>query len=292
MGESREQLMQFVAEDTKKYKGIMVPVKVNALSRLVIHDLPINKLHPNPEDEFCIPEVGPNYTIIRNYEEHFRECIALDNYAFDEPLVVEKVRPDGYMLLNGHHRWAAARNVGMKKVPCKIANVTHESDIKKMIGESTRNKRVTFDLDEVVFASDENLYEKKPFALFKPRYKDDIRLGAPALFNYFNQRGYDVWVFTSKYYSMEHIRAIFRKYNANVDGIITGAKTKTTEGSEERKRISQMIAQKYTETVNVDNESIVRIISASKDFEQYTIKDKGHGWSAEIMDVVRTWPKE
>ena len=31
---------------------------------------------------------------------------------WEEPLIVEKVHPEGYMLLNGHHRWAAALKTG------------------------------------------------------------------------------------------------------------------------------------------------------------------------------------
>ena len=65
------------------------------------------------------------------------------------------------MLLNGHHRWAAALRLSIKKVPVCIVNGVYEADIKKIIETSTHEKRATLDLDEVVFAnSDEAKTEK------------------------------------------------------------------------------------------------------------------------------------
>ncbi|MCR4831375.1 MAG: hypothetical protein K5883_07980 [Pseudobutyrivibrio sp.] len=55
------------------------------------------------------------------------------------------------MILNGHHRWAVALRLGYSNIPVKIVNLTHESDIKQILSNSTHDKRVTMDLDEVVF---------------------------------------------------------------------------------------------------------------------------------------------
>ena len=34
--------------------------------------------------------------------------MSLPDELLEDPIVVEKVHPDGYMILNGHHRWAAS----------------------------------------------------------------------------------------------------------------------------------------------------------------------------------------
>ena len=144
-----------------KYKGVYVPVKAGLLRRFLITKLPPDKLHPNPDDEFCFPEIGPNYQIVSNYESEMRQfrndrmggSVYAHIGAFD-PLYVQKIRPDGYMILNGHHRWAAARRVGLKTVDVKIVDLTQQSDIKKMLSSARHDKRVTLDLDEVVFCSD------------------------------------------------------------------------------------------------------------------------------------------
>ena len=73
----------------------------------------------------------------------------MDQSIMDDPITVEKVHPDGYMILNGHHRWAAAMRVGIKMIPVKIVNLTNEVDIEKMLRASNNDKRATLDLDEV-----------------------------------------------------------------------------------------------------------------------------------------------
>ena len=53
-----------------------------------------------------------------------------------ESIMVQKIHPSGYMILNGHHRWAAALRLGIKRVPIKILNLTHEDDIINIIERS------------------------------------------------------------------------------------------------------------------------------------------------------------
>ena len=44
---------EFIAEEIKQYKGVYVPVKAGLLRRALIRWAPCDKLHPNPDDEFC-----------------------------------------------------------------------------------------------------------------------------------------------------------------------------------------------------------------------------------------------
>ena len=41
-----------------------------------------------------------------------------------EPLPVQKISPDGYLILNGHHRWAAAHLSGMKSIDVEIEDTS------------------------------------------------------------------------------------------------------------------------------------------------------------------------
>ncbi len=124
--ESSSELKKLLAEEVSKYKGIAIPVRVSWPHRVFTKTLPLTKLHPNPAVEFCFPEIGPNDSIISGYVKdfcRFREdnmgakmvrCNAL------EPIQVEKIKPNGYMILNGHHRWAAAMRAGQDKMPWKL----------------------------------------------------------------------------------------------------------------------------------------------------------------------------
>lgn len=152
------QFDQFLAEEVRKVQGIWYPVKPTLLSRIFVRHAPLRKLHPNPEDEFCRPDIGPNHAIISQYERDFVEfgpnkylSSSSSQVNASEPLEVQKIRPDGYMILNGHHRWAAASRVGIQRLRIHIINLTLKDDIERMLKTSRYDRRVTLDLDETVF---------------------------------------------------------------------------------------------------------------------------------------------
>ncbi len=90
------------------------------LDFLFIKKIDPNRMHPNPEDEFSMPEIGPNKSIIESYCQKIRFNQLHDFLIFEEPIVLRKL-PDGdFMLLNGHHRWAACIKMNVKKVRAVI----------------------------------------------------------------------------------------------------------------------------------------------------------------------------
>ena len=187
----------FLADEIAKQKGVYYPVKANMVERLSITTAPPKQLHPNPMDDFCRAEVGPSYLIINEYVKKIRDTPDFASSLFDEPILVEKVRPDGYRILNGHHRWAAALNVGVKKVPIDIVNLAHSTDIRKVLERSQHDRRVTFDMDEVILHPKGDVPMEEPLGFpYNIRYKKQkrIRLGVPALFDFLKKTGYDIYV--------------------------------------------------------------------------------------------------
>ena len=71
----------FLEKEIEKGKGVYFPATAGFLRRAFIKRLPCGALHPNPQDEFCSPEVGPNYEIISRYEQDFR--ILKDNQGYE-----------------------------------------------------------------------------------------------------------------------------------------------------------------------------------------------------------------
>ncbi len=63
MSESKTSFQVFLEDEINRYKGVYVPVKTAFLKRAFVRVTPMRKLHPNPEDEFCDPKIGPNYEI-------------------------------------------------------------------------------------------------------------------------------------------------------------------------------------------------------------------------------------
>ena len=227
MSESDKRLARLLSEELARYKSIYVPVKSSLLRRALIRKVRCKKLHPNPNDEFCLPEVGPNYAIISKYEQQFLSpktvgyTGGLKYSEDDEALTIERIRPDGYMILNGHHRWAAAYRIGKRRVPVKIVNLTHEEDILASLHKSSNTRRVTLDLDEVVFRNQKGAASEKqlPFPL-SLRFREPLRLGVPALFRFLKRNGYDVWVYTSKYASVDYLNHYFKAYRTWVSGVV------------------------------------------------------------------------
>ena len=288
MAENQTKFQVFLQEELDRYKGVYVPLKAGFLHRMLVKKAPCKMLHPNPEDVFCDPKVGPNYEIISRYEkEIWQEKRRSQQEYIKEPLIVEKMHPDGYMILNGHHRWAAAIRMALPTLPIKIVNLTHAIDIQRMIENAKHHKRVSLDLDEAVFLSDSNEQAEKTLSFpFNKLYRERLRRGVPALFHFLKANGYDIWVFTAKYYSMDYIQQYFKLFHLRIDGIVTGTCRKERSTEEEKKRLEALIANKYAETIHIDSNSLLRIHSATKDFEEFSLTGNPATWSQEVMEII------
>lgn len=117
-----DNLLDKVEEDLALYDGKRELVKAGFLERHFVKSAPPSKLHVNPEDEFCDPNIGPNNEILQKYSSGIRKNGYLGQPPFEEPIEVAKMKPEGYMILNGHHRWLAAVKKNLKKVPIEIVN--------------------------------------------------------------------------------------------------------------------------------------------------------------------------
>ena len=289
---ARSKFDEFIADEISKQKGVYLPVRAGLIERLFVRKAKCTDLHPNAEDEFSMPSVGPSYRIIGEYEKKFREALQFERRVFDEPLTVEKLRPNGYLLLNGHHRWAAAMRCNIKRVPIKIINVATESDIQKILEKSQHDKRVTLDLDEVVFRPENYEYLEKKFIFpLNLRMKQRIRLGIPALFYFLAKNGYDIWVYAADYYSIDDIQRFFRAYSVHVDGIITGVAKRDQNQTQSALRMEKLIANKYKKTLHIDNDLILVTHGKTGDFEELEIGSSEEEWAKKAISVIEEMEK-
>ena len=278
---------QKIAEDIRSQKGTMMPVKASLLERMLVRKAPCSILHPNADDEFTFDSVGPSYKIIGEYEEKFRFAIRHNQDVFDDALIVEKLHPKGYLLLNGHHRWAAAMRVGIKKVPIKIVNLASDSDIDQILANSKHDKRVAIDLDEVIFRDNEDKWvEKTPGFPHVMKFNNKIRLGIPALFYYLTKNGYDIWVYSANYYSIDDIQRFFRHYSVHVDGIITGTMKRKRNNSEVAVSREKKIADKYKKTLHIDNDMILVTGDINARFKTYDLDAAPDEWSRKAIEII------
>ena len=115
-------LFQYVLQDLEETEGNRELVRASLLERKMVRHLAPNQLHVNPDDEFTDPDIGPSDRIISEYMELIRVLQYQRQDIFEEPVLVNKMKAGGYMLLNGHHRWAAAWKRGLDKIHVSIMN--------------------------------------------------------------------------------------------------------------------------------------------------------------------------
>ncbi len=283
---SMQELTDYIRDDLESHKGRWYPIKASHFERVFVHKLSVDKLHPNPEDEFCISAVGPSARIINDYREMIRVAIAQGEDPISEKLIVEKIAPSGYMIINGHHRWSAAQLERLKRVPVSIVNLTHDEDLHHMLNSTNREMRVAIDLDQVILTKDETASFEKPVSFFTSLfYKDKLRLGCPTLINALHRMGYDVWVYTRGYHSSEYISKLFKCYNFKVDGIINGVgapgrTSLTDEAAQEKFRM------KYTRSLHIDIDQVSYIDKSTRQFIAKKIEATGSNWSKSVIDIV------
>ncbi len=285
----RTEFESFLQTEVDKVKGIAYPVKAGLLRRLLVSEVPCSKLHPNPDDEFCFPEIGPNYEIISGYVSdyaRYQKDLAFARSSVREPIEVERIRPDGYMILNGHHRWGAACKVGRERLRVRIVNLTQQKDIEKMLKSSRNRKRVSLDLDEVVFRPKEDSALEKPLPFpFSRIYRERLRKGIPALFQTMKRKGYDIWIYSARNYSVDYLQHYFLHYFVKVTGIVTGTARKGPAGTDTRKELEKRLSEKYTSTVHIDSGTVFCTFPEEKRFEEYRLSGNPETWSREVIEV-------
>ena len=278
---------EFIRRDLERQKGVFIPVKASILERLLVKNTSCDNMHPNENDEFTFPSVGPSYRIINEYMDSIRVQLRKGEPIFSEPIIVEKVRPKGYLILNGHHRWAASMKLSIKKVPIKIINIASDSDLKQMMEKSKHDKRVTLDLDEVVFRTEKDeLIEKVPSFLVGKLSNIRIRFGIPGLFHYLTKNGYDIWVYSSKFYSIDDMKALFKRYSVNVDGIVTAIEKVNKNDTPAAREMKKLIENKYTQTLHIDNDMVLLTGRDEEGFRDFKIEGPEDKWSANVIEII------
>ncbi len=288
MIKTNDELLKYIADDVQKYKGFRHFAKAGFMERHFFKKRPLYLLHPNPDDEFSMPEIGPHFGIISEYCTRFAANKENREENPIEPLVVEKMTRDGYMILNGHHRWAAAMKMGFNSIPVQIINLTHEEDHRKMLEKTDNDKRAIFDFDEVLCVSEGHTKaEENPrlkFGLFEKMYEERLRWGVPELIQELQRQNYDVWVYTKTFRSLEYIQGFLRAYDVDVEGIVNGIGYRKSEQSKQQYR--EMAAKKYKTIYNIDNEGVLKICPGEKAFESYDLEMTDRDWTGKVMEVI------
>lgn len=281
MGYVPSSFKQEILDELNYYTTFTKPVKTFFLVRSLIRNLPLSRMHPNPEDEFTHPDIGPNEEILKEYTTKFAKARTDFGSLGISPIIVQRLNTGGFMILNGHHRWLAAKRVGLKKLPVIVTNATHEKDILAKMKKSNHTMCVSFDLDEVLISKEGNFpIDELPFPKNK-LYPMPLRKNAGDLFSALQELGFDVWVYTCNYLSPEKIQRTFKAHHGKADAIINGIKHPKSN-----QKLKNAFTQKYQIIVHIDTEHLLWVNTALKDYDIYDLP-QDETWASTAAEKVK-----
>ena len=111
-----------IKKDVEAYSGKRQMVRASIIDIMTVRHLSPDQMHANPDDDFVSPNIGPNEEILEKYIEEAKRNLQMGEMSFDEAIMVSKLEEGEYMIVNGHHRWAAAIKVGLTEVRVVVVN--------------------------------------------------------------------------------------------------------------------------------------------------------------------------
>lgn len=111
-----------IKKDVEAYSVKRQMVRASIIDILTVRHLSPDQMHANPDDDFVNPNIGPNEEILEKYIEEAKRNLQMGEMSFDEAIMVSKLEEGEYMIVNGHHRWAAAIKVGLTEVRVVVVN--------------------------------------------------------------------------------------------------------------------------------------------------------------------------
>jgi len=272
---------RLVTEDIRSYAGLNHPVKTALPERLFHRWMKLKNIHPNPDDEFTNPAIGPNFEIVGNYVRNMADKTGSQKKM--DPLFVEKMSAGGFMLLDGHHRWLAAHRLNMYTARVRILNVTPADEIISAVRSSERRMCVSFDLDEVLLTDGTKVPADRWIpVLHRISVKSGMRLRSPVLIRELQKLGFDVWVYSGGYRSETALKRIFRFHRVRVDGMVNGIRKK-----EQRALIRKAFVEKYEVSLHIDGSDIVWVNTRTREYDTLPIGGNASDWGARTLQAVK-----
>ncbi len=153
---------------------------------------------------------------------------------------------------------------------------------------SVNNIKISFDLDEVLFVSPNTHKTEKelPFPLNKI-FRERLRLGAPALINELQSRGYDVWVYTSSYRTEKYIKWLFRLYGVKFNYIVNAQRHLKEVQGNRKEILPQKLPSKYHISLHIDDEEVVCTYGRAYGFDVYQLNAQDDEWADKILDKMK-----
>ena len=78
---------------------------------------------------------------LRNGGDHSRLLKSIQHYGIEEPIKVCEITPERYIIMDGHRRFACARELGFETLPCRIYPKMNDGEFEARRYEMQNNRR-------------------------------------------------------------------------------------------------------------------------------------------------------
>ena len=134
-----------------------------------------------------------------------------------------------------------------------------------MKDQAPEKMRVSFDLDEVLFVS-ENTHKTEPPLRFP-------------LNHFYKERR----VYTSSFRSEKYIRNLFRCYGVRFDGIVNGDRHLKEVQRNSKTVLPQKLPNRYRISLHIDDETVICSLGAQYGFKTYQPYTQDDNWKEKII---------
>ena len=144
--------------------------------------------------------------------------------------------------------------------------------------------RISFDLDEVLFVSPDR-YETEPVPKFLPGrlFPDRLRKGTPELIHTLQDRGYEVWIYTSSYRTERYLKALFQAYGIRFDGIVTASRHNKEVQRDRKEPLPQKLPNFYRISLHIDDEKVVKDNAFQHGYRSMQVYEPDEHWVEKVL---------
>lgn len=145
--------------------------------------------------------------------------------------------------------------------------------------------RISFDLDEVLFV-DPNRYEieNPPGRLAKLVFRERLRKGTVELIRELQNRGFEVWIYTSSFRSERYLRRLFQAYGVRFDGIVNGDRHNKEVQQGFNRRLPQKLPPHFRISLHIDDEESVIRNSVNYGFRALRVYEPDDEWANKVIE--------
>ena len=126
--------------------------------------------------------------------------------------------------------------------------------------------------------------EPAPHFPFNLLFKDRLRKGTVKLIHELQQRGFEVWVYTSSFRSEQYIRALFQRYGVKIDQIVNGQRHEKEVQRGRKTRLPQKMPNFYHISLHVDDEKSIEKNGRIYGFRTFRVFEPDSGWAKKVLD--------